>query len=250
MKKNVTLKDIANATGVHVSTVSRALTPNGRTSLSSEVVERIRMAAKDMEYRPNRLASGLRTNRTMIVGVMIPDITNMLFPPIVRGIESFLEPNGYASILVNTDNDADREARLLDVLRERGVDGVINAAVQFDDPRIERFAEELPFVTVNRKLENGSIPSVISDDVGGVRMMVRKLYDVGHRRIAHIAGPPELSTGVERRAAFESCMSGLGCSNPQSLVATASGYSEEEGVRCTHTLLDKDDSITAIVCAN
>jgi LacI family transcriptional regulator len=203
-----------------------------------------------MEYRPNRLASGLRTNRTMTVGVMIPDITNMLFPPIVRGVESFLETEGYASIVVNTDNDPEREMRLMNVLRERGVDGVINAAVQNDDPRIEHFAEDIPCVTVNRKLENSQVPCVISDDIGGVRMMVRRLQASGHKRIAHIAGPPDLSTGVDRRAAFEAAMRAQGHPDPAELVQTASRYYEDEGARCTDALLDKDPGITAILCAN
>ncbi len=250
MKKNVTLKDIARATGVHTSTVSRALMPDGRTSLSPEVVERIRKTAEQMEYRPNRLASGLRTNRTMTVGVMIPDITNMLFPPIVRGIESFLEPNGYASILVNTDNDPEREARLLDVLRERGVDGVINAAVELDDPLMEGLAGSIPFVTVNRKLDHASVPSVISDDAGGMRMIVRRLQESGHRQIGHIAGPPSLSTGVDRRAAFEAAMRAQGHGAPETLVATASRYTEQEGARCADLLLDGNDRMTAIACAN
>ena len=96
MKKNITIKDVAKETGVHVSTVSRALSPNARASLSSEVVERIKNKAAQMGYRPNLVASGLRTNRTMTVGIVIPDITNSLFPPIVRGVESVLEEAGYA----------------------------------------------------------------------------------------------------------------------------------------------------------
>lgn len=250
MKKNVTLKDVARATGVHVSTVSRALTPNGRASLSPEVVERVRKVAEDMQYRPNLVASGLRTSRTMTVGIMIPDISNMLFPPIFRGAESYLEAQGYASILVNTDGDADREMRLMDVLRDRGVDGVINAAVLIDDPRIERFAARIPCVTVNRKLEDSAVPAVISDDAGGVRMMLKRLLQAGHRRIGHIAGPPNISTGLARRAAFEAMMREEGIEDPTRLVVTAHKYTEDEGARCAEDMLERDSSVTAILCAN
>ena len=143
-----------------------------------------------------------------------------------------------------------RELRLMDVLRERGVDGIINAAVRVEDARMERFAEDLPMVTVNRKIENSAIPSVISDDVGGVRMMVRRLAQSGHRRIGHIAGPPDLSTGLDRRAAFETAMRALGHDDPARLIATASRYTEAEGARCTDLLLDRGEGITAILCAN
>ena len=249
-KKSVTLKDIARETGVHVSTVSRALTPNGRASLTEEVVAKVRETAARMGYRPNRLASGLRTNRTMSVGVMIPDITNSLFPPIVRGVESVLEPEGYASILVNTDSDPAREARLYDVLRERGVDGVVNAAVERRDPAAVKLFEEVPVVTVNRKVEGTAIPSVVSDDVGGVTAMVQYLHAAGHRQIGHIAGPATASTGVVRRGAFEDAMRDLGETAPARLIADSRAYNEAEGERCADELLERCPAVTALLCAN
>lgn len=249
-KKYVTLKDIARETGVHVSTVSRALTPNARASLTDEVVAMVRETAERMGYRPNRLASGLRTNRTMSVGVMIPDITNSLFPPIVRGVESVLEPEGYASILVNTDSDPAREARLYDVLRERGVDGVVNAAVERRDPAVEKLFTEIPVVTVNRKVDGTSIPSVISDDVGGVTLLVQHLHRAGHTQIGHIAGPATASTGVVRRAAYESAMHAIGEATPLRLIVDSRAYNEAEGERCADELLDRHPELTALLCAN
>ncbi len=250
MKKNVTLKDIARETGVHVSTVSRALSPERRVAMSPEVVTRIREVAETMGYRPNRLASGLRTRRTMSVGIMIPDITNTLFPPIVRGVESVLEPSGYTSILVNTDNDPEREARLFDVLLEHGVDGIIDAAARCTDPLLCEVADEVPVVTANRQVEESSLPSVVNDDAGGVRRMVRLLRDAGHRKIAHIAGPPGLSTGTTRREAFEATMRDLELEIPDGTIVAAQRYDEDEGHRCAEALLDGREGLTAILCAN
>ena len=116
MKKNITIRDVARETGVHVSTVSRALSKNASTSLSKVVVEKIKAKAAEMGYRPNLVASGLRTRKTMSIGIIIPDIGNAVFPPIVRGVESILEPAGYASILVNTDNDPSKEKKFIQVL--------------------------------------------------------------------------------------------------------------------------------------
>ncbi len=250
MKKNVTLKDIARETGVHVSTVSRALTPKRRVSMSSEVVQRVREVADAMGYRPNRLASGLRTRRTMSVGIMIPDITNTLFPPIVRGVESVLEPRGYASILVNTDNDPERESRLFGVLLERGVDGIIDAAARCADPQLHEVAAEVPVVTANRQVEEPSLPSVVNDDAGGVRMMVRLLREAGHRNIGHIAGPPDLSTGITRRKAFETTMRDLQLEVADGAIVAAQRYDESEGERCAGILLDTCSAVTAFLCAN
>ena len=252
MSKNVTLKDIARETGVHVSTVSRALDPTARRAISAEVVERVAEAAARMGYRPNRLAAGLRTRRTMTVGVLLPDITNTLFPPMVRGIESALEPLGYASILVNTDNDAERERRLLSALLDHGVDGIIDVAASRNDPDIRDLAESgVPVVTANRKMDRSRVPAVVSDDAGGIADMLALLHRAGHRRIAHIAGPASLSTGVERRHAFNETARRLELPlSEKQAVATARSYHESEGRRAAEILLDRGAGFTAFLCAN
>ncbi len=149
-----------------------------------EVVERIRLKAKQMGYRPNLVASGLRTKRSMTVGIVIPDITNSLFPPIVRGVESVLEEAGYASILVNSDGDPKREERLLDLLLERGVDGIIDAAVTSQDEKVADISKQLPVVTANRMVFGSGIPAVVNDDAGGITAMFQLLLDKGHKEIA------------------------------------------------------------------
>jgi len=251
VRKAPTLKDIALATGVHVSTVSRALSPSLRTVLSDDVVKHICEVAEQMGYRPNRLAAGLRTRRTMTVGLMIPDITNAIFPPILRGVESVLEPLGYASIIVNTDSILAREHLLVDVLRERGVDGIIHAAVLRNDPKIVKVAAEgTPMVTVNRKIENSGIPAVVNDDVQGIRMILKYLYDFGHRNIAHIAGPEDLSTGRGRKNAFVDSARELGLEIPGHAILQSLRFDEAEGRRCTAALLDGGWPLTAILCAN
>ncbi|MBB4187764.1 LacI family transcriptional regulator [Sinorhizobium terangae] len=251
LKKRITLKDIARETGVHVSTVSRALDPVERKNITEEVVKRIQAAADALGYRPNRIAAGLRTNRTMSVGVMIPDITNLIFPPILRGIESVLEPLGYASIIVNTDSDRDREVRLIDVLRDRGVDGIIHAAVLRSDPSIAKAAQDgLPVVTLNRKVEFSDIPYVINDEDAGICQMLRHLRELGHERVAHIAGPQDLSTGQLRLAAFRNAADDLSVAVDEELIVTATRFDEQEGGRCLAALLSSGKAFTAVLCAN
>ena len=251
MQKTVTLKDIASETGLNISTVSRALDPKASSLLTSDVVQRVRGAAERMGYRKNHLARGLRTRRSMTVGIMLPDITNTIFAPIVRGTESVLEPLGYAPIIVNTDDDPAREDTLYKVLLERGVDGIIHVAVHRTDPRrAEAGLEELPVVTANREIERSSIPCVVNDDAEGIRMMVRLLHDSGHRRIAGIAGPPNSSTGRQRLQAFEHEARELDLDLPDRAVARSTRYDEEEGRRCALELLEGGWKFTAIACAN
>lgn len=251
MKSRVTLKDVARHTGVHVSTVSRALDPSRSATISEAVIKQVKEAADSLGYRPNRLASGLRTNRSMTIGVMIPDITNSLFPPIVRGIESVLEPLGYASILVNTDSQADREARLVGVLRDRGVDGIIHAAALRDDPTIADAARTgLPVVTLNRKIDGSNIPYIINDEAEGIRLAVEHLYDLGHRTIAHLAGPQDLSTGQLRLEAFHQVIADFDLPKHPELISEAIRFDEAEGRLGARRLLSSGTNFTAIVCAN
>ena len=250
MKKNITIKDVARETGVHVSTVSRALSKNASSSLSKVVVEKIRAKADQMGYRPNRVALGLRTRKTMSIGVIIPDIGNAVFPPIVRGVESILEPAGYASILVNTDNDPSKEKKFLQVLMERGVDGIIDAAVTAHDHTALSYSSEIPIVTANRMAIGSGIPAVVNDDKGGIHSMVKLLIKAGHHRIGHLAGPEHSYTGITRKDAFFASMSQHGIKPPKSTVVSAAAYSEEAGKAATEQILDGCQSITAILCAN
>ncbi len=251
MRKTITLKDVARETGVHVSTVSRALDPNRRGRLADDAVVRIRETAERMGYRRNRLARSLRTRRTMSVGVLLPDITNTLFAPILRGAEHVLEPAGYVLIIGNTDDEARREAILLDAFTERGVDGVIDVAAHRANPRTSLLEEfGIPLVTANRRTERPDVPSVVNDDEEGIRLALRHLYDRGHRRVAHVAGPASLSTGYLRSRAFAQAAQELGLEIPDSGIVTSERFDEEEGRRCALRLLDGGWPCTAIVCAN
>jgi LacI family transcriptional regulator len=249
--RSVTLKDIARETGYHTSTVSRALDPRTRASLSEQVIQRIRDAAKRMDYRPNRLAAGLRTKRTKTVGVVIPDISNPLFPPIVRGVEKVLEPLGYVSIIVNTDGRRDREQEMVGVLLEHGVDGIIHAAVERDDPILDEVRRAgVPLVTVNRALEDHSVPGVVNDDADGIAMMMEHLVSFGHTEIAHIAGPEQLSTGVIRLAAFRAAAIKYGLDIPEYHISQSTELNEKNGKRCAQALLSLTRPPTAIIAAN
>jgi len=250
MRKNITIKDVARETGVHVSTVSRALSKNASSSLSEVVVEKIRAKADQMGYRPNLVALGLRTKKTMSIGVIIPDIGNAVFPPIVRGVESILEPAGYASILVNTDNDPSKEKKFIQVLMERGVDGIIDAAITAHDHSVVGYSTEIPIVTANRMAIGSGIPSVVNDDKGGIHSMVKLLIKAGHNRIGHLAGPEHSYTGIARQDAFFNSMSQHGIKPNKSAVVSAAAYSEEAGKAATEKILDGCQSITAILCAN
>jgi LacI family transcriptional regulator len=116
-----TLRDVAQLAGVHPATASRALNPQTRPLVNADTARKVLRAADSIGYQPNPIARSLKTARTATIGVVIPDLTNPLFPPIVRGIEDVLTPAGYNSWIVNTDNDPQREETQVESLRSRQV---------------------------------------------------------------------------------------------------------------------------------
>jgi LacI family transcriptional regulator len=255
-KRRTTLKDIADAIGVHTSTVSRALDPKTRHLITASIAERIVAAACERGYRPNAIASSLRRRRSMTVGVVVPDITNAIFPPILRGIEDTLTPQGYIAMVANSDSDPKRESMLIDTLRARGVDGLILASAQREDPAISRAVEEgIPVVTVNRRVDDPNVSSVTNDEASGIGLAVRHMIELGHRQIAHIAGPRSLSTGMMRHDAFLAAIRAGGIAPDRELIASSAAFNEDEGERCCRSLLQLNTAsgmrrFTAIVCAN
>jgi LacI family transcriptional regulator len=251
MKRQVTLKDVAKAAGVHVSTASRALDPKNRHLITPEAAQRILDVSRELGYRHNAAAAALRTARSRMIGVLIPDIANPIFPPIIRGIEDSLGRNGYLAIIGNTDNDPSREEGLTSKLQERGVDGFILASVELRDGAVAHLAAEgVPIVTVNRRSDNPNISSVVHDEDEGIKRALTHLASLGHRRIANIAGPQRFSTGADRYAAFERHRATLRLAPDENLVTFARGYTESEGERCVEELLVGRQDFTAIVCAN
>lgn len=163
---SVTLKHVADAVGVHFSTVSRALNPATRVQVKPQITARILETAQRLGYRTNTLASSLRTRRSRVIGVVVPDIASLLFPPILEGIESTLLKEGYMTIVANTANDPVRHRRILSGMIERQVDGLILASATLEDPILDEWiAGRAPVVLINRSDETGRTPSVINDDI-------------------------------------------------------------------------------------
>jgi len=201
-----TLRDVAAAARVHPATASRALNPETRILVSEETARRVTDAAARLGYRPNPVALSLRTRRSHTVGVLIPDLNNPLFPPIVRGLEDKLAAAGYVALLGNTDADASRERLIFEQMRARHVDGFVLATATLHDRLLaEAAAADLPVVLMNRLSQDYSFPSVSVDNEQGARMAITHLARLGHTRIAHISGLPS-TAGSLRMQGYEDTM--------------------------------------------
>lgn len=251
-KKNSrpTLKDIARDVGVHVSTISRALNPSSRHAVSPELAEKIRRVSRRRGYRPNAAAYLLKTNRSRTIGVVVPDITDPVFPPIIRGIEDGLAEYDHVAIIGNTDGDAARQAQIIAALQARAVDGLILASVLRQDDGLTRMTAGTPVVTISRQTDDARFSSVVHDEEDGIRQALTHLVSLGHRSIAAIAGPQTVSTGYKRHAAFVRHAAALGLDGKRLPAAFARAFNEREGERCAEELLAAGRTFTAVVCAN
>ncbi len=251
MKRQVTIRDVAEVANVHPSTVSRALNSDAEGLVSASTVSRIKAVAKQLGYEPNALAQGLKINRTMTIGMLIPDLTNPLFPPIVRGIEDRLGEHGYTLLIANTDNDHDKERSILGVMARRRVDGLIIATARREYPLLtDVLSSDYPVVLVNRTADEPLLPSVAGDDHAGIGLLVRHLSDLGHTRIAHIAGSQEVTTGLVRYQSFLNWMQAQGLQTDPSLIAISTWFHQKDGVAAFRRLLDAGAHFTAVVAAN
>lgn len=244
----VTIRDVAQAAGVHVSTVSRALNPEKRRLISAEVLRVVEEAAQRLGYRANRAASALRTGRTRTIGVLVPDITNAVFPPILQGIEASAAARGYFVFVANVVDHA-LARPIVERMLAQQVDGLVMAIATRDDPLIDFIAKAgMHAVLVNRADETGRLPAVVSDDRLAMKLAVDHLVGYGHRRIAHLAGPQNIPTGVGRRQGVEQALRDRGLSLAR--VVECAGYTREAGQQAMRLMLDGGELPEAIVCCN
>ncbi len=249
-----TLRDVAAAARVHPATASRALNPETRILVSEETARRVADAAAALGYRPNPVARSLRTRRSHTIGVLIPDLNNPLFPPMVRGLEDGLTEAGYVALLGNTDSDTGKEQAIFEQMRARHVDGFVLATAHAHDPVLAEAAEAgLPVVLMNRLDPEHDFSSVSVDNEQGMRMAVAHLVELGHTRIAHIAGPPQVSTGEGRRRGYDQGLKAANLDPDEDLIIAATGFTVEEGARCCGELLGRRAAgagFSAIAVAN
>lgn len=253
MTPGVTLRDVAQRAGVAAGTASRALSddPAVQRLVSSQTARRVRDAARLLGYQPNPVARSLKTRRSHTIGVVIPDLMNPLFPPIVRGIEDRLMRSGYVALLGNSDNDVERESRLIERMQSRQVDGLILATTRRDHPVVIEVGHHgIPVVLVNRVVDDRAFPSVATDDVRGISLAMSHLTGLGHRRLGHVAGPQEFSTGAGRYRGFLLGLHAAGLDANAASVAIAQAFTVDEGRRCCHQLLGQRPPITAVMAAN
>ncbi|KSV77250.1 LacI family DNA-binding transcriptional regulator [Ensifer sp. ENS07] len=243
------IKDIAERAGVSVATVSRAL--SGSSLVTDETRQRINALARELNYRPNVSARNLRTRRSMSVLLVVRDVGNPFYLEILKGVEATAREAGYAVLMGNTENDPDREVEYFNMLRDGHADGMILMTGKLPPPEPGESADlsHLPVVIALEMIEGSGFPHVQIDNVAAAEAAVDHLIALGHRRIAHIAGPLPEVMALRRRDGYRAAMKAAGLAVPEGYEVRGD-YLLESGEACASDLFALPEPPTAIFAAN
>lgn len=214
----VTIRDVAQAAGVSPATVSRVL--NTSDAVSPDLKDRVLAAVKQLGYHPNAQARNLRRRATMVIGVIISDITNPFFTSMVRGVEDAANAAGYSVVLANADEDLDKERRYLEVAAAEQMAGVLLSPASATETRVEVLTERgIPVVTIDRRLETADVDRVMVNNHLAAAEATRHLAEQGCRRIGFVAGRLSTTTGAGRFAGYKAGLLEAGLPFDEELVA-------------------------------
>lgn len=239
-----TINDVARHAGVSPATVSRYLKGSPVRAEAS-----VRDAIAALDFRPSAVARSLKSGVTTTIGLVIPDVTNPFFAAVVKGVESVARQAGYTTSLFNTDESLSRESELVGNLAER-VDGLILAPVNEADPVPERARRRgVPIVFLDRDVPGSDFDAVLVDNIGGGRAAARHLLELGHERLAIIAGPRDSTPGRGRFEGFTEALHEAGLELEAEYVQ-GGDFRREGGYQAMLRLLGLASPPTAVFVAN
>lgn len=245
----ITLRDVGRRAGVSAMTVSRVI--NGREGVDAETQRKVEEAIEVLDYVPNRIARGLTSQKTATIGLIVPDVVNPFFSPVVRGAEATARRAGYRVLLCNSEGDLRLEREYIEDLVSHRVEGLLLAPAN-DRSRhniLPLLRREFPLVLIDRALPNLDCDLVVGDSASGARRLVEHLLAVGHRDIAHITDADDTSTGRERLKGYQEALTAAGIPHRDDLIFRTT-VDQIGGYRATQQVLAMDRLPTAIFTVN
>ena len=244
-----TLHEVARRAGVSAMTVSRVV--NGRDRVHSETRQRVEEAIQALDYVPNRIARGLISQKTQTIGIIVPDIVNPFFAPVVRGAESAARKAGYRVLLCNSEGDLRLEREYIEDLVAHRVEGLLLAPAS-DRSRssiLSLLRGGFPLVLIDRALPDADCDLIVSDNAQGARRLIEHLIAIGHREIAHVSDAEDTSTGRERLRGYREALEAAGIPfQPELVIRTT--VDRIGGYRAAQEILARDPLPTAIFAVN
>jgi LacI family transcriptional regulator len=242
-----TIKDVAANAKVSVATVSHVV--NNTRFVTPELRDRVLAVMRELDYEPNLVARGLRSNRTNLIALVIPDISNPYFPELARGVQDVANQHGYVTILGNTDRDIAQERRILHILSRQRVEGIIiNPAGVSAEDLLPIQASGVHIVIFGHQIAHPAFDAVMIDDRQASHDIVTHLIGRGHRRIAHL-GSPRPNSGRLRFEGYIQALQECGLTPDPSLV-TEGPWTQKGGYDAMHSLLQRRPLPTAVFAAN
>ncbi len=244
----VRLRDVAAAAGVNPSIASRVLNDDPTLSARAETRERVRDAAQRLGYTPNAFARGLKLQRTTTLGLVLPNVANAVNADLIQGAERRAAHYGYVVLLADTgdfETNGDVHRRLL---LERRVDGLVVASAAADDRLIKELnRHRVPYVLLNRRPGPGAL-SVSADDAAGMTLAVDHLVELGHVRLAHLAGPGSNDAAQRRLEGYRDAVARRGLAGSD--VVVEADLTEEAGFEAVQQILKAVRRPTALIVAS
>ncbi|HET7577901.1 MAG TPA: catabolite control protein A [Bacillales bacterium] len=242
---NATIYDVASEAGVSMATVSRVV--NGNPNVKPSTRKKVLDAIERLGYRPNAVARGLASKKTTTVGVIIPDISNVFFSELARGIEDVATMYKYNIILCDSDQNKEKELHLFNTLLEKQVDGIVFMGGRISDEHVEEFKKSpVPVVLAATVDEQGETPSVNIDYKQAAYDAVQFLVEKGHQQIAMVSGP--LVDPINGHYKFEGYREALGEADLpfEDRFVTVGDYTYDSGVEAVEAFLKQEEKPTAV----
>jgi LacI family transcriptional regulator len=247
-RRKATLADVAERAGVSTSTASRAL--NGHGGLAPATRAAVQDAAAELNFQPSALARSLRTQQTLTVGFVVPDVSSPFYAAALKGAQGRLEQAGYRVMLMDASLDVERELAALETLLSHQVDGLLVASTGLPRPLFdEAGAGATPTIFFDGVVEGAGEGAVTLDNEGGIELLVDHLVEHGHERIALLAGSQRESAGAARLRAFHSAMAARGRS-PQDRYVKVCAWEIADGRRAGLELLGDPEPATAVLASS
>ena len=247
----VTINDVAKKAKVSVATVSRVI--NDSILISEKTKKNVRKAIKNLDYKPYARARKLIEKNLRAAALLIPDIKNVFYPIVIRGVEDELEKNGYSLFICNTDENIEKERKYLDTLIDKGVDGMIflgTRPTKLKQEYIINLSEKMPVLMINDYIVGSNIYSVMTDETEGAFQAINYLIKLGHKKIAFINGDVDYTTYRYKYRGYERALETNGIEADGKYHIKETPY-EEGGYLGTKKILQmKEDRPTAIFTAS
>ncbi|MFD2612451.1 LacI family DNA-binding transcriptional regulator [Paenibacillus gansuensis] len=242
-----TIMDVARLAGVSRTTVSRVL--NNSPRVDKETLRKVRSAIQELNYEPSDMARNLRKQKTGLIAVLVPDISNPFFSGLLEGMENVALEAGYKIILCITGGNPEREMQYIRMIENKQVDGIILTALRNPVDFITPYLRYGPIVFANEYLDGDPIPSVAIDNTAAAQMVTQHLIDSGHRRIAFINGPEHIIICRDRKLGYLKALQDNGLAVDQHIIMDGE-YKMDTAASCAQQLVTRSSRPTAILAAN